>query len=336
MSEPKAFAGGAGDPALAPAQAGAFKRGASNFQNWIAPGSDFPPEPHRYHLYINYTCGWCHRALIVHGLKRIPQDVVSISATANYFWGGGLGSDDYSGWAFDDENPDPILNAKHTRDIYLTDSPEYGRKQLSVPILFDRKLRKIVSNDNIQIGYILNSCLDDLLDEGRGLNLYPEPFRTEIDELNTLIYPNINDGVYRVAFAKEPELKDQMRQNVFKALDEVEAILAKSKARAQAEGREMFGLVPDSGDALTLADVRAFPHLIRFDTCYFTAFKCNIRRLSSGEYPHIMEWLQRLYMMPEIKPTCKIYLACLGYNRNHGDGAGEAAWKAEKYEWLEG
>ena len=156
-------------------EAGAFKRGASNFQNWIAPASAFPPEPDRYHLYINYTCGWCHRVLVVHALKRIPASVVSVSATANYFWGGGLGSDDYSGWAFDAENPDPVLNAKHTRDIYLTDSPDYGRRQLSVPILFDKKTRKIVSNDNIQIGYILNSCLDDLLDEDRGGATNPHP-----------------------------------------------------------------------------------------------------------------------------------------------------------------
>ncbi|CAE7514464.1 gto2, partial [Symbiodinium pilosum] len=274
-----------------------------------------------YHLYINYTCGW---------------SVVSISATANYFWGGGLGSDDYSGWAFDEENPDPVLNAKHTRDIYLTDSPDYGRRQLSVPILFDKKTRKIVSNDNIQIGYILNSCLNELLDEeGRNQELYPEALRPQIDELNALIYPNINDGVYRVAFAKEPELKEQMRQNVFKALAEVEAILAKSKEKAKAEAREKFNLVADSGDSLSLADVRAFPHLIRFDTCYFTAFKCNVRRLSSGEYPHIMEWLERMYTMPEVKQTCKIYLACMGYNRDHGDGAGERAWKEERYDWLE-
>jgi len=336
MAEVKAFAGGAGDPSLAPMQAGAFKRGASNFQNWITPGTAFPPEPDRYHLYINYTCGWCHRALIIHALKNIPQSVVSISSTANYFWGGGLGSDDYSGWAFDAENPDPVLNAQHTRDIYLTDSPDYGRRQLSVPILFDKKTRKIVCNDNIQIGYILNSCLDDLLDEeGKKLDLYPEPLRPQIDELNTLIYPNINDGVYRVAFAKEPDLKEQMRQNVFKALAEVEAILEMSKAKAAAEGREKYGLVADSGDGISLADVRAFPHLIRFDTCYFTAFKCNIRRLNSGEYPHIMEWLKRIYMMPEVKQTCKIYLACMGYNRDHGDGAGAKAWKEERYEWLE-
>ena len=175
MAEVKAFAGGAGDPSLAPMQAGAFKRGASNFQNWITPGTAFPPEPDRYHLYINYTCGWCHRALIIHALKNIPQSVVSISSTANYFWGGGLGSDDYSGWAFDAENPDPVLNAQHTRDIYLTDSPDYGRRQLSVPILFDKKTRKIVCNDNIQIGYILNSCLDDLLDEDGKASKSPVP-----------------------------------------------------------------------------------------------------------------------------------------------------------------
>ena len=43
--------------------------------------------------------------------------------------------------------------------------------------------------------------------------------------LNALIYPNINDGVYRVAFAKTDELKAEMCANIFRALDEAVIIV---------------------------------------------------------------------------------------------------------------
>ena len=33
------------------------------------------------------------------------------------------------------------------------------------------------------------------------LDLYPRTLRTEIDELNALIYENVNNGVYKAGFA---------------------------------------------------------------------------------------------------------------------------------------
>lgn len=39
---------------------GEFKRQNSQFRNFISkePGSEFPPEKDRYHLYVSYACPW--------------------------------------------------------------------------------------------------------------------------------------------------------------------------------------------------------------------------------------------------------------------------------------
>ena len=39
---------------------GEFKRGQSAFRSFISknPGSEFPPEKGRYHLYVSYACPW--------------------------------------------------------------------------------------------------------------------------------------------------------------------------------------------------------------------------------------------------------------------------------------
>lgn len=41
-------------------KSGEFKRQSSVFRNWISrePGSKFPPEKGRYHLYVSYACPW--------------------------------------------------------------------------------------------------------------------------------------------------------------------------------------------------------------------------------------------------------------------------------------
>lgn len=41
-------------------KSGEFKRQVSSFRDWISnePGSKFPAEKSRYHLYISYACPW--------------------------------------------------------------------------------------------------------------------------------------------------------------------------------------------------------------------------------------------------------------------------------------
>jgi glutathionyl-hydroquinone reductase len=64
---------------------------SSGFRNWISslPGSRFPPEANRYHLYVSLACPFAHRTLLGRGLKGL-EDVISISIVDTFLGDEGL------------------------------------------------------------------------------------------------------------------------------------------------------------------------------------------------------------------------------------------------------
>lgn len=66
----------------------------------------------------------------------------------------------------------------------------------TVPILWDKKNRTMVNNESSEIMRILNSGFNSFA-TNPDLDLYPEDLRTEIDAVNTWVYSDINNGVYR-------------------------------------------------------------------------------------------------------------------------------------------
>ena len=64
---------------------GELMRPAAQFRNFISadPGSPFPAERDRYHLYVSYACPWAHRTLIVRKLKGL-QEIVPVTVV-DYF-----------------------------------------------------------------------------------------------------------------------------------------------------------------------------------------------------------------------------------------------------------
>ena len=95
------------------------------------------------------------------------------------------------------------------------------------------------------------------------LDLYPEDLRSKIEEVNPWIYDNINNGVYKCGFATTQEAYERAFDNLFTHLDKVEAILSQSRYL--------------TGNRLTLADIRLFTTLLRFDAVYYGHFKTNLR-----------------------------------------------------------
>lgn len=266
--------------------AGRFVRPATRFRNWVTEDGSAGPTGEggfaaargRYHLYVALACPWAHRTIIMRTLKGL-EDVVSMSVVEPLYGP--------HGWRFGSSpgtTPDTVNGASELAEIYLRADPKYTGR-VSVPALWDKERRTIVNNESPEIIRMLNGAF------GRFTNVrtdyYPEALRGEIDRVNTLVYENINNGVYRAGFATAQEAYEDAFRAVFAALDEIEAMLARQRYLA--------------GPDITEADWRLFPTLVRFDAVYYSHFKCNLRRIV--DYPNLSNYLRDLYQQPGVAAT---------------------------------
>jgi putative glutathione S-transferase len=268
---------------------GRFVRSESQFRNWITrdgrPGptgaGGFRAERGRYHLYVSFACPWAHRTLIYRKLKGL-EELLPLSAVNLY-----MGAE---GWTFEPGPsviPDTVNHALRLHEIYTAADPHYSGRA-TIPVLWDKERRTIVSNESADIIRMLNSAFDEVGDNDE--DFYPESLRAEIDELNTYIYPNVNNGVYRAGFATTQEAYEEAATQLFTALDTLEKRLATRRYL--------------TGTRITEADWRLFPTLVRFDPVYFGHFKCNRRRIV--DYPNLWGYVRDLYQTPGIAGTVNI------------------------------
>ncbi len=186
---------------------------------------------------------------------------------------------DERGWAFTGGRfTDTINDWDFLEQGYRATDPDYDGR-VSVPVLWDTEDDVIVSNESADIIRIFN--------EWAGGDLYPEPLRAEIDELNEWIYEELQNGVYRAGFSRSQEAYEEAFRGVFAALERLEAHL---------EDRRYL-----LGDAITEADWRLLPTLLRFDAVYHTHFRCNGKRLI--EYPNLIRYATDLYSQPRVAET---------------------------------
>jgi putative glutathione S-transferase len=89
----------------------------------------------------------------------------------------------------------------HLRDIYFSVEPEYSGR-FTVPTLYDKKQKKIVSNESSEIIRMFYTAFDDILPEQyKKVDLLPESLKKQIEETNEWTYNDINNGVYKSGFA---------------------------------------------------------------------------------------------------------------------------------------
>ena len=268
------------------ASGGRFVRKDSQFRNWITvdgsagPSGEggFKAEPGRYHLYVSLACPWAHRTLIFRALKGL-ENSISVSIV-HWFMGD-------QGWTFtpeDGSTPDTVNGAAFLHEVYTTADPGYSGR-VTVPALWDKEARTIVSNESSEIIRMFNSAFD-----GVGAlpgDYYPEALRPEIDEVNDRIYGTVNNGVYKSGFATAQDAYEEAVVPLFETLDWLEDRL----------GSQRYV----TGGTVTEADWRLFPTLIRFDPVYFGHFKCNLRRIA--DYASLSGYVRDLYQHPGIAET---------------------------------
>jgi glutathionyl-hydroquinone reductase len=267
---------------------GRFMRPSTSFRNFVtADGSagpsgegGFPAEAGRYHLYVSLACPWAHRTLVFRALKKL-DNVISVSNTEPLYG--------KTGWEFATQGglPDTVNGKTTLAEIYLLADPHYTGR-VSVPVLWDKKRRTIVSNESSEIIRMLNSAFDAFTNVRD--DYYPAELRGEIDRINDLVYPNINNGVYRAGFATSQDAYGEAARGIFAAFDEIEARLSRQRYLV--------------GNRVTEADWRLFTTLIRFDSVYHGHFKCNLRRVA--DYPNLWGYLRDLYQKPGIADTVSI------------------------------
>ena len=268
---------------------GRFIRPAPIFRNFVTrdgspgPSSEggFAAETGRYHLYISLACPWAHRTLIFRALKKL-ESAVSVSITEPLYG--------KTGWEFGTarSGTSDTVNGKTTlAEIYLLADPRYTGR-VSVPVLWDRKRRTIVNNESSEIIRMLNSAFDAFTDERT--DYYPAQLRGEIDAVNDMIYTNINNGVYRAGFATSQEAYEEAAYGIFDTLDKIEERMSRRRFL--------------TGRHLTEADWRLFTTLVRFDTVYYSHFKCNLRRIA--DYPNLWNYTRDLYQVPGVAETVSI------------------------------
>jgi putative glutathione S-transferase len=268
---------------------GRFIRPAPIFRNFVTrdgspgPSSEggFAAEAGRYHLYISLACPWAHRTLIFRALKKL-ESAVSVSITEPLYG--------KTGWEFGTarSGTSDTVNGKTTlAEIYLLADPRYTGR-VSVPVLWDRKRRTIVNNESSEIIRMLNSAFDAFTDERT--DYYPAQLRGEIDAVNDMIYTNINNGVYRAGFATSQEAYEEAAYGIFDTLDKIEERMSRRRFL--------------TGRHLTEADWRLFTTLVRFDTVYYSHFKCNLRRIA--DYPNLWNYTRDLYQVPGVAETVSI------------------------------
>ena len=266
---------------------GRFVRKESQFRNWVtadgSPGPSgtggFNAEAGRYHLYVSYACPWAHRTLILRAVKGL-EEMISLSVV-HWFMG-------ESGWTFKDaEIPDSVNQAQFMHQVYTAAKGNYTGR-VTVPVLWDKRLGTIVSNESSEIIRMFNSAFNSV--GAASGDYYPAALREEIDTINERVYHTVNNGVYRTGFATTQEAYEEAVGPLFESLDWLENLLS---------GQRYL-----TGSAITEADWRLVTTLLRFDPVYVGHFKCNLKRIA--DYPNLSAYTRDLYQQPGVAETVRL------------------------------
>jgi putative glutathione S-transferase len=259
---------------------GSFERDTNYISDRITRdgSSGFQVESGKYRLIAARACPWANRAIIVRRLLGL-ESAISMGLAAPVH--------DERSWTFDLDpgGKDPVLGIHRLQEAYFARFPGYERG-ITVPAMVDVQTGQVVTNDYAQLTLDLSTEWTELHRPGAP-DLYPADRRDEIDEVNALVFSDLNNGVYRCGFAETQEAYEAAFRPLFSRLDWLSERLSTQRYLV--------------GESITEADVRLFTTLARFDAVYHGHFKCNRQKLS--EMPVLWAYARDLFQTPGFGDT---------------------------------
>ena len=228
------------------------------------------------YLIIGKSCPWAHRVWIMHEIKglkaTINLNIVQVNTSSGK-------------WIFE---PD-LKGCKTLQDLYKKCNNSKV-KRATVPMLFDpgkenKSQFKLINNESADLLEILNEW--PVNSNIKDFN--PKILHKKIFNWQNLIQENINNGVYKCGFARNQKAYEKASKDLFSTLDIIEENL-------KLNGPWLCG------EDLTIADIRLFPTLIRWESVYEPLFKCSKRPIES--FPNIIKWRKAIFNINNIKKTC--------------------------------
>ena len=290
-------------------ESGEFVRGVSSFRCSIGD-QEFLPEPGRYHLFVALNCPWCHRVTLARNILGLQQSITMDVAFPNR-----TDETDPEGPNFWEFSPKRIASLTGQRlpecthetgtgkglrlakDIYFIE----GSREQSLPILYDKQNRCIVSNESAEIIRMLDLHARALSKSGpSGPQLFPDDtkIQDQIALLNERIYTNINNGAYKAGFSSDQTVYEDAFRNYFSTLNFLNELLS--------DNRPFL-----TGTCFTEADLRLFPTLFRHDPIYYIRMKLNGARIL--DYPYLWKWLCRVYALDGVVDAGSLIHCRQGY-----------------------
>ena len=228
------------------------------------------------YLIIGQSCPWAHRVWIMHEIKGLKTTINLIIAKVNTAGGR---------WVFE-----PNLKGCKTLQELYKKCNDYKIKRATVPMLFDpgndaNSKFRLINNESADLVNILNKWPISK----NNLDLNPKKYNEKIVNWQNLIQENINNGVYKCGFSRNQKAYEKASEDLFSNLNIIEESL-------KSNGPWLCGA------DLTIADIKLFPTLIRWESVYEPLFKCSKRPIES--FPNIIKWRKTIFNLYNIKKTC--------------------------------
>lgn len=254
---------------------GGFRRQRNWFTAQFGDGEgQWPVEAGRYRLLGSVGCGWARRQLILIRLLGLEDALPFVL----------LYGRDSQGWRISDSDGDVVqrFGTDRLNDFYHATDPSYTGRGTS-PTVIDTVTGHVVTNNYHLLPADVETAWKPLHKAGAP-DLYPSDLRPEIDVLNQQLFDDVNNGTYKVIFARSSGAAHAAK-TIF------EARLVDYDFRL-ASRRYLFG------DRLTDSDVRLFQTLSSFERNYRPGFVDLFGQQESiqiSDFPHLWAYARDLF-----------------------------------------